>query len=81
MFWQKYLDSNGKVVPYFPEIYFQDSNFNYSTLLATTSLNGLSVTLVDFLCGDGVKSKYGCLTLCYGTIIPFLGEIAMDFSI
>ena len=45
-----YLDSNGNVVPYFPEIYFQDSNFNYSTLFATTSLNGLSVTLVDFLC-------------------------------
>lgn len=45
-----YVDSNGDVVPYFPEIYYQDSSFVYSSLFATQTLSGVQVTLVDYLC-------------------------------
>lgn len=45
-----YLDSDGEPVSYFPEIYYHDTSFDYSTIFATATLSGVNVTLVDYLC-------------------------------
>ncbi len=52
-----YVDSNGKALPYFPEIYYQDSSFVYSSLFETEAISGVSVTLVDYLC-HALQSPY-----------------------
>ena len=44
-----YLDSDGEPVSYFPEIYYHDTSFDYSTIFATATLSGVNVTLVDYL--------------------------------
>lgn len=45
-----YMDSDGNPVSYFPDIYYQDSSFNYSSIFATEAVSGVPVTLVDYLC-------------------------------
>ena len=45
-----YVDSDGKAQTYYPEIYYQDSSFSYSSLFATQTMSGIEVTLVDYLC-------------------------------
>lgn len=45
-----YMDSDGNPVSYFPDIYYQDSSFSYSSIFATETISGVPVTLVDYLC-------------------------------
>lgn len=59
-----YVDSDGKQQIYLPEICYEDSSINYSSLFATESMNGISVTLVDYLC-------YALQTPYFDERIPF----------
>ena len=45
-----YVDASGNAVSYFPEIYYEDPTFSYSSIFATSSLSGVSISLVDYLC-------------------------------